>query len=517
MTRTVVSMQSGRIWTVVLFAGIVLRLAFVWRPVDYRLLNSWRECDYAAIARSFYTEGMNIFYPRVDWRGDTPGYAEMEFPVLPWTAALLYHVFGYHEQVLRLLSALCSIFALLAFARLARRQLPHHAALIATALFAANGLLFALSGAVQPEPLQLLFTILAVDAIVQWREGERSILLVQASVMTGIAIVAKSPSAYLGFVLAYVVLRKLGTRAFRTPIVYVSSAIAVVPPLLWYEWSHSQYLATGLSLGLSNETHFLTWAMLFHPQDWIPWNIISEARDVFSIFGVLLGILALLHTWKTIEIPVIWFASVILFYVVAADTSGDSWAYYYHSNSIPPACLLMGIGVLDLEPESQSYGKLRGWRKSLSYASIGALALTITATLARGAQLEAKAYGSPELKAMYASCKELCAHVPLEAKIVVRGGTRLDPHGHPVAYNMSMAFAWMDRKGFNYAREDYSITTLRSIAQKGGRYWFVEPDDQRDSVVYAGIAGKAKLLSQSRSFVLLDLLPLLKDSSSVCN
>lgn len=49
---------------------------------------------------------MNILYPRVDWRGDTPGYVEMEFPALPWVAGGLYHLFGEQLQIYRLLTAL---------------------------------------------------------------------------------------------------------------------------------------------------------------------------------------------------------------------------------------------------------------------------------------------------------------------------------------------------------------------------------------------------------------------------
>jgi hypothetical protein len=61
------------------FLGAWIRSLDVWRPVDGRVRESWRECDYAAVARNFYREGMNILYPRIDWRGDGPGYAEMEF------------------------------------------------------------------------------------------------------------------------------------------------------------------------------------------------------------------------------------------------------------------------------------------------------------------------------------------------------------------------------------------------------------------------------------------------------
>jgi hypothetical protein len=103
------------------FLGAWIRSLDVWRPVDGRVRESWRECDYAAVARNFYREGMNILYPRIDWHGDGPGYAEMEFPVIPWTTAALYKIFGYHEVIGRILVYAFSLLTLLIFFLLARR------------------------------------------------------------------------------------------------------------------------------------------------------------------------------------------------------------------------------------------------------------------------------------------------------------------------------------------------------------------------------------------------------------
>src|SRR4051794_39751450 len=76
--------------------GAALRALDVGRPVNR---PDWRECDVCSIARNFEREGMNPLYPRVDWRGDGPGYAEMEAPFYPWTIALLSKVFGHQELV----------------------------------------------------------------------------------------------------------------------------------------------------------------------------------------------------------------------------------------------------------------------------------------------------------------------------------------------------------------------------------------------------------------------------------
>jgi 4-amino-4-deoxy-L-arabinose transferase-like glycosyltransferase len=502
------SLRTRGLWIAVVLAGIVLRLAFVWRPVDYRVLNSWRECDYACIARSFATEGMNIFYPRVDWRGDTSGYAEMELPVLPWTAALMYKMLGYHEVILRLLSALCSIGSLLAFCALARRILPGNGALVASACFAANGLLIALSGAAQPEPLQLLFVILAVNTFVRWIETESTATLLLTSVFTAVAILAKSPSAYLGLLFLYAGLRTKGSRILRQPVTYVALLVAVVPPLLWYLWSHGLYASTGLSLGVSNESHFIRWELLSHPVSWIRGNIATEWQDVFAGFGVVFVVSSFIFPWKQIEIPAAWYASVVIFYIAIAGTSGDPWAYYYHSNSLPPACLLIGFGYEAVASREGWFGGNRGglWF-SRSLARV-LLVCMLLATLVRGFQLELASFASTKLKSMYLTCQEFKQKVPAYEMIVARGGPRLDEYGHPVAYNQPLAFAWMDRKGFNYAEEDYSCDALAALARRGGRYWLVDSVDRANKQVFAEISHSAKVLAHSAEYDLLDLLPL---------
>ncbi|WP_226574188.1 hypothetical protein [Microseira wollei] len=64
--------------------GAVLKTLDIGQPIGVDNLLSWRETDISGIARNFYREVMNLFYPRIDWRGDGPAYVEMEFPLYPW-------------------------------------------------------------------------------------------------------------------------------------------------------------------------------------------------------------------------------------------------------------------------------------------------------------------------------------------------------------------------------------------------------------------------------------------------
>ena len=146
----------------ILLAGIVLRVAWVGRPLDHRIRAPWRQADYTQIARNFAREDPDLLHPRIDWRRDGQGLVEMEFPLVPWTAGMLDRLFGYREQYLRLLSCLLEVGGLLLFAGLARRLLPGAGALAAVAFYAVNPLLVYLSTVMQPEPMMLFLSLLAM-------------------------------------------------------------------------------------------------------------------------------------------------------------------------------------------------------------------------------------------------------------------------------------------------------------------------------------------------------------------
>jgi 4-amino-4-deoxy-L-arabinose transferase-like glycosyltransferase len=461
-----------RMWLLVgvLALGVAARLTYVDRPLDHRVVNAWRQSDYTQIARNFDREGMNLFYPRVDWRGDTPGYAEMELPLMPWFGAALYRVFGPHEQILRGLSALFATVGLLLFAVLARRLLPPAGALFAVAAYAVNPLLLVLSTSIQPEPLLECLTLLTVLLLLRWTDRPSPGRLFAAAAAAAAAMSTKLPSAYLGVLVAYVVLRTRGARALADPRVFAAALVALGPPAAWYVWSHGFWLAYGNSLGLSNETHTIGWDMLWPPKFLVGIGL-WETLGVFTPVGWLLALAALRLPRRRWELLWVWYGAVALFYLVAARTTADKWAYYYHVLSVAPAALLMGGGVAGLLAggwrPSWLPGGERAWIRAAAIATLAGLVAGSGFLIAR------RDYAREELRVMQRCMRAFAPQVPPNGRIVVRGGTSHDEYGRPVAHNESMAFAWMDRKGFNYADEDLGIDVLDRIAARGGRYWIV--------------------------------------------
>jgi len=67
-------------------------------------IHQWRQADCLSYAINYYREGMHFFSPSVHWcGGQGDGMTVSEFPIIYYTVALLWKVFGYHEFIFRLL------------------------------------------------------------------------------------------------------------------------------------------------------------------------------------------------------------------------------------------------------------------------------------------------------------------------------------------------------------------------------------------------------------------------------
>jgi 4-amino-4-deoxy-L-arabinose transferase-like glycosyltransferase len=497
-------------WLVLLLFGALLRLPDVARPFDGRSLAAWREADYTGIARSFARESLDPLHPRVDWRGETPGYAEMELPVLPWIAGALDRIFGENELRMRWLSAAASLAALLVFKRLAQSALPTAGALAATAFFAAQPLLIFLAPAMQPDGLMVLVMLLAVGRLWRYEQSGAARELVAAALLTGAATLVKAPAALLGFLLIEAVLRRHGLRALLRREVWGAAVCALLPVAAWYGWVHRFWLEYGLSLGLSNETHRLSIAALVDRQQWLG-NVRVEIQRVFTWPGLLLvGAALLLRPRRTPAppsstptvpqagaplggsplrwAPLRWAAAVALFYFLMLDTSGDAWAFYYHALSCAPAALLMGTGFgALLERATRWRVERRGLACALKAAVI-ALAITTVCFQLRSARgLRKERDEQVDLPRAFECAEQFRPLIPAGARITFAGGVATDRHGHPVAHNGSTWFAWLDRRGLTYVEGDATLPHLAQFAIFAPIYWIASGHELADPAFRAAV------------------------------
>lgn len=520
--------------------GAGLRAVNVLRPVD---TTSWRESDVASIARNYVREGMNPLYPRIDWRGDGPGYAEMEFPLYPWLMAVCYKLFGAHEVIGRIITFVFSLAAMFFFFKLARYLLPEKGAIIASVFFVLSPLVIGISNSLQPEGLMFLCYVVAVYFFLRWLDDDSSWMNYGiALAATALAILSKATAAHLGLFFTLLIFSKWGVvGALRQPRLWLFGAGALLPSFLWYTHAHKLWLAYGNSLGVSNETHWAGWDLFTNPA----FILGIERAEVFYVWmptGLLLALLALLigKPEKPVKYSLYWLLAIGAYYLLAARTTSDQWAIYYHVVSVPPVALMIGAGVeaithlkfarrlmlalviasvslmaiLDLAGVLRLSGLDSRLLVKLSIL-FGLSALLLAALfLPRKAGVDENVIGSKHMRLntlviyfaivstvatflyqlreikdefqarnaegrLHSCAKSFAPAIPEKVLIVASGGACLDPTGFPVAYNSSYMFYWLDRKGFNICVEQQSVAALNLMAERGARYFIAEKNTLR--------------------------------------
>lgn len=552
--------------------GLILRLPGLGRGTDRAHPHFlWRENDISSIARNYQREGMNILYPRIDWRGTGPGYTESEFPLYPWTIAVVQRVTGESALVGRVISLVLSMATLIVFAALARGLLPPVAAAAAVGVMAVNPLFVGLSTAIVAEPLMLAGYVGGIYAFWRWLENDSGGALAAATVLLALAVLAKAPAAHVGLLLLALLLWKRGWNSLKDPRPWVVAILVLLPGALWYRHAHNLWLEYGNSLGMSNETHWAGLAVLWHPR--LVFNVMrQDLTHVWAHGALALGLFGLVthRRQRGATFALLWLGAVFVYLLAVARTTGDDWAYYYHIVALPPAAMLIGLGVAGVL-------RLHPGRRVLSVIAAGALVFTTAAVVAwrggggHGARdlafggalslivallwwwYEVRSIGrrhdagerSPGVAAMrgagswavvlvaltgwagldtavglrriirpagrpglYACARLFAPKIPPGALVLASGGPCVDDDGAAAAYNASYMFYWTDRKGFNTCVQDQTITQVAAFADSGAQFFIAQKARLEETPGFTeALLARYPVVSECPEAYLLDLRP----------
>ncbi len=503
-------MSKANILIIALFgAASLLRLADVFRPIDKA---SWRECDLGSVSRNFVQEGMNPFYPRIDWRGDGPGFAEMELPLYPYLTAVTYKLLGIHDQIGRIWSFLFSLGCLFFFFKLAREYLGIFASSIAFAFFAFNPLIFEASTSIQPEGLMLFAYITSVYFFVRWVKTDRDRDFWLAVITIALTILAKAPSAHIGLFFGVLLIGKFGWSVFKQARVWMFGILSLLPAAIWYIHAKSLWTSYGNSLGVSNEYHWIGRDFFTDPS-FVSGILRIEVVSVWAVFGVLVAAFVVWRGYREqlAKHALFWLASALTIYVVAARTTSEDWASYYHIFSVPAAALIIGLGVRKLWEYAREFAdKYSQHTPAAIFAKVCIVFIVVAAT-ASSLLFEAKTVRANFLDhrvedPSYTFAQRLKPLLKHDGLILVSGGHCVDPKGYPVAYNASFMFYWLERKGWNMCVEAQSAQKTREYSLNGAKYFLAQKSFLREKPGFEGELRIAyPLIAESDEFAVFDL------------
>ena len=106
--------RTGNLYLLMLVIALFF-LNFYSKTLFYRptSIHQWRQTDCLSITKNYYEEGMNFFEPKIHYQGVKGGRAVSECPLINYTVAGLWKIFGEHEFIYRLLEYLLFLSAIL--------------------------------------------------------------------------------------------------------------------------------------------------------------------------------------------------------------------------------------------------------------------------------------------------------------------------------------------------------------------------------------------------------------------
>lgn len=271
-------------------SALLLFAAVLWWLVPHGIGFSWRECDTQSIARNLVEDGFDVLHPRVDWRGDTDGAVECEFPLYQVGIAALLAVCGDVEWPGRAISLAAVVFAAASLYRLFLRRVSAPSALAGVVAFLVSGSAALLGTRVQPDALCLAFGISGMVAFVDYLAAGRTRHLVLATVLITLAALEKPLALQLGLVAfgwsAWLAPRRLGESRL-----WLAFATILAVAALWLWHAYRLWQETGLSFGVIGgaDTKF-PGAQVLSPAVWLQlgWTTVQYGLSPLGVGAVLL-------------------------------------------------------------------------------------------------------------------------------------------------------------------------------------------------------------------------------------
>jgi len=125
-------------------------------------VHQWAQCDRASVALNYFQEDMNFFKPRVHNLDNGSGITGLEFPIVNYSVAVLYSLFGFYEWIYRVFMLILFSIGMMVFSKIAKYYLKDSMlATGVTLLYAATPLLMFYAASFLPDVAALSFFLVS--------------------------------------------------------------------------------------------------------------------------------------------------------------------------------------------------------------------------------------------------------------------------------------------------------------------------------------------------------------------
>lgn len=441
----------------VLFMSMLISIFMHYEHLNKDLvsIHVWRQTQTQSTINNFYEEDMNIFRPTRNDRGNTDGLFRMEFPLMQWSVAALYKVFGKEiiiTRVYMLIVGFMSVIGLyfLLFSLFGNTTL----AVMGAWAFNFSPSFYYYTINPLPDNLALSCAIWGMGLFFHWHKNQNKTYLIISGLLFGLAALCKLPFIiYFSIPASYILMSWKTYNIKKLVSISFQAFVFALLPILWYltvipQW-HGNVIVTGFFGHSTSITQLL---------DYYQHNLISTMPELLLNYGALLFFLAgfyFLVKRKAFKnssfIPILSLSIAALAYYFYEAVAIEKVHDYYLFPFYPLLFILVGYGAFHL---------FHSTTKAYRYFYIFLLAiLPITCYLRMHERWDTESPGfNPDL---FTYKQELRDAVPNDA-LVVAGND----------HSRFIFFYYIDKKGWGFQDEQLSGEELSHMIQNGAKYLY---------------------------------------------
>lgn len=308
--------------------------------------TSWKEIDYLTISQNFWANGFNFLQPEVTWPAEPPRVTEMELPLVPFTSALLYQLFGYSPLTARAITLFSSLLLIVYVFKLARREFNPFIGLLSALAAGVLPLYHPFSRLLFTEPTMIAMSVVSIYYMAEWADNTNRRNWILAIISLAFTFSLKLETLYLMLPLTWIVFRKhqfkLG-QYWKYALLVLAS---LVLPVIWYAYAY--YLETtgahlfGIFKG-HDKSQFTTLLLDFRWYRTMAGRIINGISGGLYGFGLFgLGFIILLLNRKG-SLIFAYFLAILIYFGLVAEGHID--APYRQMPIIPSMSIFIAFGV----------------------------------------------------------------------------------------------------------------------------------------------------------------------------
>lgn len=449
--------------------------------------HGWRQADTQAIARNFVNEEFAPLKPRIDWRGDGPGYVEAEMQLYTALVAAVMLVTGeslWPGQVLSLASL--GAAALLLFRALRRRfgDGPAYAALVT--MLATKGVVV-IATSIQPDTLAFAAYVLGVVAFRDYLDQPSTGRLILWTGATTLAGLVKPTMLEIGIAQA-LMCGLLRRDLLRSPRLWLGWTVVLVVVGAHLLYARQLFLDYGNTFGVlsGGDSKLPGVAALLSPRLWLS---VASFEVVWGIGvpGALVAIHRVVTRSLAAEELALAVAALCASVLAFRYTSGSFGTHYHLPHAVLGAWL-----VARAVAELAAYTGARPLRR---HAVVVGVALVAAASYSRAVLAMRRLPPEPETEVG----RQLAAAASPGTLVAVRArAPGFDPEWDTVNNFEDPRVFYLSRtRGWVLPNDEPGAARLADAAARGARYYAHVNQMAADADLQAWLDRHGELVSKS--------------------